>query len=218
MTAVHRQRIGTLDVTTVVVGRWSTNCHIIRFGERVAIVDPGAEPEPIMAAVGEGRVEQIVLTHGHYDHLGAAGTLCVRYGAPCRVHRADLELVRQAPLYAFGFDRSTVTVPAELVPFDDTPLMLGAVAIEIVPCAGHTAGSIALRLPGLILSGDTILREAIGRTDLPGGDREAIAASVERLLASEDPRALLLAGHGRPWEVGAASEWWRSQLAAGRPS
>lgn len=213
MTTVHRERLGTLEITTVVVGRWSTNCYVLRVNEHVAIVDPGAEPDAIIETVADGTVEHILFTHGHYDHVGAAAALSARYELTSLVHAADRALVGHAAFYAHAFDRATITTPNDVSAFDASPLALGGLPLAVIPCPGHTPGSVAFRLPGVVLSGDTLLREATGRTDLPGGDAQALRTSVERLLAAEDPGTLLRAGHGRPWEVGAAREWWAKQSA-----
>lgn len=161
-----------------------------------------------------GRVEHILLTHGHYDHVGAAAALSARYQRACLVHAADRALVGQAAVYAHAFDRSTITTPSNVITFDTSLLTLGGLSLAVIACPGHTPGSVAFRLPGVVLSGDTLLREATGRTDLPGGDAQVLRGSVERLLRHEDPGTLLRAGHGRPWEVGAAREWWAKQGTA----
>jgi glyoxylase-like metal-dependent hydrolase (beta-lactamase superfamily II) len=211
---VHVAQVNDLRITTVVTGRWRENCHVVRSVDgQTVVIDPGGDADQIVAAVGDGRVEAILCTHGHYDHIGVAAELTERFNTPCRIDGADLDLVRQAPLYAMSFDGVRVRTPRAVQPLGSGPrLHVGADEIKPFPCPGHTRGSTAFLVGDAVFTGDTLMFEAVGRTDLPGGDPDAIHGSIARLLAAAAPSGTLFTGHGPPWTIREALAW-----LSGRP-
>lgn len=173
------------------------------------VVDPGGDEAAVVDAVDGARVRAIVLTHGHYDHCGAAAPLVERWGVACAVHRADRDLLERAPHYAVAFDRRALALPREVVTFgDDGWFEVGGVILRALASPGHTPGSVCLVGDGLALTGDTLLRNTVGRTDLPGGDPTALRSTVARLLDALPADARLLPGHGDEWTVPQARAWW----------
>ena len=184
-----------------------------RDSAELAVIDPGDNAETIstrMKASG-GEPRYILLTHGHHDHLGAAYELCKRTGLPCSIHRADVPLLRRAPLYAMSFDNREMVTPDAIVPFDGAQTFgLGGSLIEAWSTAGHTPGSVCFVLGACVFTGDTLLKGRLGRTDLPGGNGDQIVRSVDSLMSRLADGAVILPGHGSPWSQTEARTWWGS--------
>lgn len=214
MTQVHHETVGNHDIVTIVSdGPWRQNCHLVldRPTGSFLIVDPGADSPQLRDAIRSigGRPAQIVITHGHPDHLGAAQLLTGELSVDCLVSRADRRVVHQAPAYAAAFGRMRVQLPDRLRFIDlDERIQLGGARVAIVALPGHTPGSLGFLVGAIALTGDTLLREHLGRADLPLGDPQALGTSVDRLLLDLPEGTLLLAGHGRPWTAAEAQGWW----------
>ncbi len=217
-----RQALGDFQVDTFITGApWKENCYLVRHvpSGQQAVVDPGDDAEAISQAMtAGGPLRYVLLTHAHHDHVGAAAAICRRFDVPCDLHQADVRLLRHAPMYALRFAGKKIDAPESLRPFEAAPgLQLGGEAITVLHTPGHTAGSVCYCLPGVVFTGDTLLREGVGRTDLPGADLALLKESVTRLLAQLPPEALLLAGHGRPWTAAEAGRWWQGAQGTSVP-
>jgi hydroxyacylglutathione hydrolase len=208
-------RVGTLEITQVRTGaRWKENCYVLRdlqTGEQL-VIDPGANPELIGEAVDPAfPLRHVLLTHAHYDHLGAAVVLCDAHRVACHVHTRDLRLVHLAPMYARSFEQADIKAPEVVECLDDqTTFHIGTTTLEVVPTPGHTPGSVCFRADGVLFTGDTLFNARAGRTDLPGGNQEALKQSLASLLHTCPPDVVILPGHGRSWNSTEAREWWRT--------
>lgn len=205
--------VGGHVVTIVSAGALHQNCHLVtdRSSGEIAIVDPGTDVTAILDAIRElgGAPKHLLVTHGHPDHIAGAAALTDELELDCLVAIRDERTLRHAPGYAAAFGLQRTRIPDRLQYIDDsTDLRLGRDRIEISSAPGHTPGGISIRIGDVVLTGDTLLREHVGRTDLPGSDRAAIVGSIDRLLAAAPPEAAILAGHGRPWTVAEATDWW----------
>jgi glyoxylase-like metal-dependent hydrolase (beta-lactamase superfamily II) len=197
-----------MRVTTVVNGRWRENCHIVadEAGNAI-IVDPGSQYEMIAAEVDANqlRVLAIVNTHAHYDHVGAVAPLQERYDAPFYLHGADAPLLKRANLYRMLFEsRDAVRIPTISHDIAMLPpaFEIGPLSVSWIATPGHTDGSVCLLLDNALFSGDTLMHNAIGRTDLPGGNRERLLASVRKLMDLPG-ETVVYAGHGPSTTLGA---------------
>ena len=182
--------------TTLQVGSFEVNSTIIEREGTVLVVDPGSEAERIIAKLAELSLtpQAILLTHGHFDHIGAVNAL----------QRKFPELV----VYLGGGDRAVLTHPANQLPPDYPPIAmprnlcdaedgLAELGIAVISTPGHTPGGVCYHFQDekLLFSGDTLFAGSVGRTDLPGGDMATLMASLERL--KELPRdTLVIPGHG----------------------
>jgi hydroxyacylglutathione hydrolase len=207
------QTIGEFEIATLTNGRFKENCYVVvRGGLRdCLIVDPGSE-ERFLSEYLDARdlhPRKILLTHGHFDHLGAVDALMRRYEAVCEVQAAEERLVRQAATYAFRFAREALRVPRGLRFVQEGPLDWNGLAIDVLPTPGHTSGSVALAVGGeFVFTGDTLFRERVGPTTYPESDAVAMIASVNRLLEHLPGDCVLFPGHGRAWSIGEARAWW----------
>jgi len=192
----------SLDVQMLTVGPLAENCFLVRregSGSAV-IVDPGEEPETIHAALGEmgAKVEAILLTHCHFDHIGAVAPMATLTGAP--VYCPEIEVPLLADIMAY------VPVPGigpyESYEADETvkggeALELAGLTIDVIPTPGHSPGHVtySIRDEEAIFSGDVLFRGSVGRVDLPGGDGPTLLRSIQTLLETHPPETGVYPGH-----------------------
>lgn len=188
-----------MEITTLTLGDYMTNCYILRQegSDKCLIIDPGYEAGRILAFLQEKHLEPeaILLTHGHFDHVGAVGDIAAETDCEVYISAADLGL---PPMITNGKLFYTHTYPAS------GTLNLAGLTLRILPTPGHTPGSVCLLTGDTILSGDTLFRGSCGRTDLPGGSWEQIAASLKTLAALPGDYRVL-PGHGEETTL----EWER---------
>ena len=180
----------------------ATNTYLIADGltGSAAVVDPAAPVSDILSAaekLGAGRIEKILLTHGHFDHLGTADALAERTGASVLVSEPD------APLLCDGekngsllFLRRPVlcrSVPQKLRDGDLVPVGSETLAVRLTP--GHTRGSVCFFAEEAVFTGDTVFADGYGRTDLYGGDEAVMRRTLLSLLPALAGR-MLYPGHG----------------------
>jgi hydroxyacylglutathione hydrolase len=178
-----------LDVEMLTVGQIGENCFLFRpqGGDRLLIVDPGEEPERILAAVEAkgGAVEAILLTHCHFDHIGAVAPVARATGAP--VYCPEIEVPVLADIMAYvpweGFGPYESYEADEIVRGGET-LELAGMEIEVIFTPGHSPGHVTYAVKGepAIFSGDVLFQGSVGRVDLPGGDGPTLLASIGKLM------------------------------------
>src|SRR5689334_15371204 len=205
--------IGKVIHEILPVGMLQCNCSI--FGDETSgeaiVVDPGDDIANITACLDRHRlrVKAIVITHAHIDHIGGAAKLKALTGAPVYMNQND------AQLYS-GLDEQAawlgVRPPSRTEIDSDAPdgarLHLGGSEFQILHTPGHTQGSISIWIPAenKLIAGDTLFRDSIGRTDLPGGNSRQILQSIhDKLLALPDT-AIVIPGHGSNTTIGREKE------------
>jgi glyoxylase-like metal-dependent hydrolase (beta-lactamase superfamily II) len=195
------------------VGPLRCNCSI--FGDEATreavVIDPGDDLEEIQAVLDRHglRVTAVVITHAHIDHIGGAARLQRSTGAPVYMNEHDLDLARTLEVQA-----GWIGVPAPETPRFDAPAREGDVirgagrAFEVLHTPGHTQGSICLLVAAenKLIAGDTLFRDSIGRTDLPGGDGRQILASIRDKLLPLSDDLVVVPGHGPLTTIGRERE------------
>ena len=188
-----------MTIRCLPLGALQANCYLLSDEEgATAVIDPGDEAGTILdtGRVGELAVEAILLTHAHFDHLLAADELRRETGAPVYVYETD------APALADPRRSLTVLAKGGAGPLradhllkDGEELRVGRLAVSVLHTPGHTPGSCCFLCGDALFSGDTLFAGSIGRTDFPGGDDQAMAASL-RMLAALEPGIRVFPGHG----------------------
>ena len=185
------------------VGMLQCNCSI--FGDEATreamVVDPGDEIDSILEVIARHglTVKAIVITHAHIDHIGGAAKLKRATGAPVYMNPADTELQRMMDVQASWLGmRTPDAVAIDVAAKDGDKLVIGATEVQVLHTPGHTPGSISLWMPseGKLSAGDTLFRDSIGRTDLPGGNGKQILQSIHDKLLPLPGETLVIPGHG----------------------
>lgn len=201
----------TLLVDSVVVSPFQTNCYIIACPETKEgiVLDPGDEPERILAVVKFHKVSvtAIVSTHGHLDHVLAVKEVKEATQAPFLLPELDLPIAKNAHIQArfYNWLAEPVTDPDGFLREGQT-LTIGKISFQVLHLPGHTPGHIALYYEGVdgskhLFSGDVLFAGSVGRTDLPGGSWEQLKSSLRRLMSLPD-ETIVYPGHGRRTTIG----------------
>ena len=198
---------------TLPVGLLQCNCSI--FGDELSheamVIDPGDNIEDILAVLDRHslRVTAIVITHAHIDHIGGAAKLKAATGAPVAMNADDQELYEHLDVQAswLGIESPERTAIDRNLRDGDT-LILGPAEFRVLHTPGHTQGSISLWIPAenKVLAGDTLFRDSIGRTDLPGGNPRQILRSIEDQLLRLPEETIVVPGHGANTTIGRERE------------
>jgi glyoxylase-like metal-dependent hydrolase (beta-lactamase superfamily II) len=194
-----------MQVARLVLGPLQTNCWIVSddVGGPLVVIDPGGDDDVLLRAIDDRTVGKVVLTHGHFDHLGAVTELVQLTGAPLCVHGADAASITD-PVGAggapFGFDDTAP--PADVLLEDGQTVSAGDVELRVLHTPGHTPGGICLLAEGHLFSGDTLFHLGVGRTDFPGGDGRTLRHSIESKLAPLDDATAVHPGHGPDTTIG----------------
>jgi hydroxyacylglutathione hydrolase len=197
----------SLAVNRYELGPIGTNCYVVRAHDRAheaVVVDPGADAPRILEELAalESTCAAILITHGHWDHLGGVAELAQATGAP--VYMADDERLLLEDVNSF-------TPPGvELKPYSpdvalkgDEVIELAGMSFETLRVPGHSPAHLAYQTEGAVFSGDLLFAGSVGRTDLPGADWDTLVESI-RTLADRYPRdTIVYSGHGPETTIGA---------------
>jgi glyoxylase-like metal-dependent hydrolase (beta-lactamase superfamily II) len=197
-------------------GSFAANCYVVAPGpgEECVIIDPGQDAEAGIAeilATHRLKPVAVMLTHGHIDHVWSVVPVCGARGIPAYIHPSDRALLSdparglppQAGRQLFG--GLTFTEPDDVAELaDQLTVRLAGVELMVDHAPGHTPGSVTFRTSdGVMFSGDLLFAGSIGRTDLPGGDYQAILNSLARVCLTLPDHVQVLPGHGPRTTIGA---------------
>jgi hydroxyacylglutathione hydrolase len=192
----------SLDAQMLTVGPVAENCYLVRRegSDRLLVVDPGEEAGRILAAVqaSGGKVEAILITHCHFDHIGAVAPVAAATGAPVYCPEIEMgvlaDIMSYVPYPGFG--------PFESYEADETvkggeTLALAGLELDVIFTPGHSPGHVtyAVREEGALFSGDVLFQGSVGRVDLPGGDWPTLLASISGLLDEYPDGTVVHPGH-----------------------
>jgi hydroxyacylglutathione hydrolase len=197
----------SLVVDRYELGPIATNCYVVRADRdtpEAVVVDPGGDAARLrleLAGMGT-RCAAILVTHGHWDHLGGVADLAEGTGAP--VHMAEDERTLLEDINDFvppGIHLRPYT-PDVLLRGEET-LELAGITFETLRVPGHSPGHLAYYADGCLFSGDVLFANGVGRTDLPGGDWDTLVDSIRTLADRYPPDTLVYSGHGQQTTLGA---------------
>ncbi len=186
-----------MEIKAINCGFLDTNCYILSDEECAVVFDPESEVEKIMSVIGSKKLMAVILTHGHFDHIGAVDEICNMTGAPLYIHTDDAEMLTDTR------KNGSFLVPGLKVLCNTAPntftggqtLTFGDICIEVVHTPGHTKGSCCFICGDYLISGDTLFKNGIGRTDLYGGNTAKEYESIS-MLFKLDKDYTVFPGHG----------------------
>jgi hydroxyacylglutathione hydrolase len=179
------------------VGPLAENCWVIEEGGRAIVVDPGDEADRLIEALEDLTVEAILLTHTHFDHVGAVAPMARHTGAPVYCPATEAFILKDINAYVFpGYGPYEPYDPEQTLDGGEH-LTLAGLDIDVLFTPGHSPGHVSFSIPdhALLLSGDVLFQGSIGRTDLPGGDHERLMESIADLLDALPDDTRVLPGH-----------------------
>lgn len=191
-----------MNIDTFSVGPYEVNCSIVEKDGEVFVVDPGADGDEILRRLQGRPLAAILLTHGHFDHIGGVPALQAAF-PDCPVYVGE----RDIPVLTHPLNQN----PPDYPPIKKPALLKAAPAElfggKVLPTPGHTPGGVCYFFPetSVLFSGDTLFRGSVGRTDFPGGDMAALRRSLTTLAALPDD-VRVIPGHGDETTIGEERE------------
>ena len=194
-------------VERIPAGVLGANCYIVadEVSKEAVAIDPGGDADDILTFLRERGLTLVAIinTHGHFDHIGANAELKAATGAPLLIHTDDAELLTDSRLnYSHLTSERRDGPPADRLLRDGDEIAVGGLALKVIHTPGHTRGSICLLCGDHLFSGDTLFAGSIGRTDLYGGDQEAIQRSLQERLLPLPEELRVHPGHGPETTIG----------------
>lgn len=184
-------------------GVYAANCYLVidENTKDTFIVDPGGDSDDILDIVKKEalNVKGILLTHGHGDHIGGVLEIKNSIDVPVYIHQQDEEMIKDAAInLSNAMPGNSIAFKADILLKSNDILTLGEQKIRVLHTPGHTRGGICLVMDGCVITGDTLFKGSIGRTDLYGGDYETIINSIVKKLMVLPDDYIVYSGHGLP--------------------
>jgi len=199
-----------MKVIAMPVGELAANCYIVycENTKKAVVIDPGAEGQRVLNRIQyEGlKVEYILLTHGHFDHIGAVKFLKEQVGATVAIHSGDAEALTDASINLSAFmGEHSVQVPPDLLLKERDVLTIGDIKMEVLHTPGHSEGSACFVVNSpvkAVFTGDTLFQGSIGRSDFPGGSYDQLISSIKDKLMVLGDDYTIYPGHGLKSTIG----------------
>ncbi len=198
-----------MKIDRVVVGEIETNCYIVTCTKtgKSLVIDPGDDYEKILKALDGRKIEFVLNTHGHIDHIKEDA----KFGVPVYIHSKDRDCLSDATKNLSAFFAAPVKIEAETAVLKDGDrVRLGELVFEVLYTPGHSKGSVSFKAGSVLFSGDTLFCGDYGRTDLPGGSESELFASVREKLLTLPANTAVYPGHGAETSIGAEQKVWEN--------
>lgn len=192
-----------MEIIRIVAGIYAANCYIVYSTKTMngVIIDPGGDSDDIIKMVEEKdiKVVGIILTHGHADHIGGLIDLKEKFNVDIMIHEDDREMLINANVNLSNMmGMNSVEVEPDRLLKDGDIINVGDEEILVIHTPGHTKGGICLKIEDNIITGDTLFQGSIGRTDLYGGNFDAIINSIKSKILIYKDETRIFPGHGMP--------------------
>jgi|SRR5215470_16179403 len=188
-----------MDVRMFTVGPLQENCFLVRRegSDRCLLIDPGDEADKLQSAMDQLGVtpEAILLTHTHFDHIGAVAPLARATGAPVYCPREELAVLKNPEAFFGAMFGPVEGWEAEHALDGGQRLQLAGFDVDVLATPGHSPGHVTFVIDDALFSGDVLFQGSIGRTDLPGADHATLMASIADLLDRFDDDTAVHPGH-----------------------
>ncbi|MCD6117592.1 MBL fold metallo-hydrolase [bacterium] len=204
---MEKEKKSNLKIKSFAVGPLETNCILVADSstKEACVVDPGDESEIILQELAdEGwNAVKIVITHGHYDHIGALHKIVMETGAEVFINKKDEILIRDSVRNFSAFLGLDYKYDGKVSNISQgSKIKIGSLTLDVIEIPGHTPGSIGLAGNGFVIVGDTLFEGGIGRTDIPGGSSGQLLDSIQKQILSLPDDTVVYPGHGPKTTVG----------------
>lgn len=188
-----------LKIECISVGALSVNCYIVSNENRAVVIDPGDDFLTISEYIDKNNLvpEAVLLTHGHFDHIGACNAICQKYNIHCIINEADLNLLTDANLnLSLRFLGQPITYTGEVKTVTNQSVNLIGCEFGFISTPGHTPGSMCIKVEDYLFTGDTLFRLSVGNAFAPYGDFNKEIVSIKTKLLTLDFDYTCFTGHG----------------------
>lgn len=202
------RKVKIMQVESFVLGPVMTNCYLVykERGGAGLVIDPGTGPEEVVERIRDLdlKIEAILLTHAHFDHIGGVEEVRAATGAPVYIHQEEAEWLLQPELNGSTlFPVEEVSCrPAEKIVEGGEQLTLLGETFAVLHTPGHSPGSVSYRTGSVIFSGDVLFSGSIGRTDFPGGDYKTLMQTIHQVMMELPEETVVYSGHGPVTTIG----------------
>ena len=196
-----------MTLTRLVVGPLQVNCFILadEKTKEAVIIDPGDDAQELLKIIKDKglKVKYLLITHGHFDHVGANKALKEATGAELLIHEGDAQIMASASMHSRAFGMNAVASPhADRYVKHGEVITAGEISLKVLHTPGHSPGGISLLEQGMVFTGDALFAGSIGRTDLPGGDLNTLLRSIKTNLMTLPDETKVFCGHGPATTIG----------------
>ena len=207
--------MGNIIIRSMALGMAGANCYIVylRDSKECIIVDAPGEAVRIISELDKSGLtpKAVLLTHSHFDHIGAAKELCKHYGIELCCHEADAELLKEPGLNLTSLVGLGYGLSADRTFTDGEEIEPAGIKIRVIHTPGHTAGGACYYLyeAGVLISGDTLFAESVGRTDFPTGSSRILIDSIKNKLFTLPDETMVYPGHEESTTIGHEKQYNR---------
>ena len=199
----------SMSIDVIEVGDFITNCYLIYEADQAIILDPGDDAPQIIELIEKRNVklDKIILTHGHIDHIKGLPELRHWAKVPVLIHQEDANMLTEARKnLSYYHDTAFTTKPADELLVEGDEITVGNNKFTVLHTPGHTPGGISLLTDGIVFSGDALFFGSIGRTDFPGSDHRTLIEAIQHKLMTLPPETVVYPGHGPQTTIGQEKE------------